>query len=86
MRKAIKTSIKKAENLRKASYKEQKEFEKLETDLVLLEEEKVDIINQLNSGELSPDELQEKSKRFELLSEELETKELRWLELSEIIG
>ena len=71
---------------RKASFKEQKEFEKLEEELANLESEKEELINQMNSGELSPDKLQEVSKRFEQLSEELEEKEFRWLELSEIIG
>lgn len=71
---------------RKASFKEQKEFEKLEKDISNLETEKENLIVQMNSGELSPDKLQEVSKRFEQLSEELEEKEMRWLELSEIIG
>lgn len=71
---------------RKASFKEQKEFEKLEKDISNLETEKENLIAQMNSGELSPDKLQEVSKRFEQLSEELEEKEMHWLELSEIIG
>lgn len=75
-----------SEKPRKASFKEQKEFEKLEEDIANFETEKEKLINQMNSGELSPDKLQEVSKRFEQLSEELEEKEMRWLELSEIIG
>jgi ATP-binding cassette subfamily F protein uup len=71
---------------RKASFKEQKEFEKLEKNIANIETEKEELINKMNSGELSPDKLQEVSKRFEQLSEELEEKEMRWLELSEIIG
>ncbi|RLD38231.1 MAG: ABC transporter ATP-binding protein [Bacteroidetes bacterium] len=70
----------------KASFKERKEFEKLEEDIANLETEKEELINHMNSGELSSDKLQEVSKRFEQLSEELEEKEMRWLELSEIIG
>ena len=71
---------------RKASYKEQKEFEKLEEEIANLEIEKEELINQMNSGVLTPDDFKNISKRFEQLSEELETKELRWLELSEIIA
>lgn len=71
---------------KKASFKEQKEFEKLEEEIANLEAEKEELINQMNSGELSPDMFQNVSKRFEQLSEELEEKEMRWLELSEIIG
>lgn len=70
----------------KASFKERKEFEKLEEDIANLETEKEELINRMNSGELSSDKLQKVSKRFEQLSEELEEKEMRWLELSEIIG
>ena len=74
------------EKPRKASFKEQKEFEKLEKEIAQLEEEKEKLISDMNSGALSPDKLQQVSKRFEELSKELETAEMRWLELSEIIG
>lgn len=74
------------EKPKKASFKEQREFEKLEEEIASLEKEKEELISQMNSGELSPNKLQEVSKRFEQLSEELEDKEMRWLELSEIIG
>lgn len=75
-----------SEKPRKASFKEQREFEKLEEAIATIETKKEELINKMNSGELSPDNLQEVSKRFEQLIEELEEKELRWLELSEIIG
>ncbi|MBN1650395.1 MAG: ABC-F family ATP-binding cassette domain-containing protein [Bacteroidales bacterium] len=71
---------------RKASYNEQKEYEAIELEIAQLEEEKEDILEQMNSGELKPEALQSISKRFEQLSQELENKELRWLELSEIIS
>lgn len=74
------------EKPRKASFKEQKEFEKLEKEMAQLEEEKEKLIAEMNSGILSPEQLQKVSLRFEKLSEELETAEMRWLELSEIIG
>lgn len=71
---------------RKASYKEQKEFEQLSNDIEQLETEKEQLLEAMNSGTLSPEELQNTSLRFNHLSEELDEKELRWLELSELIG
>jgi len=70
----------------KASYKETKEFEKLEEDMPLIEKEKEEMMSQLNSGSLSPDELNECSKKYQELSDQLDEMELRWLELSEIIN
>ncbi len=75
-----------SEKPRKASFKEQKEFEKLETLMAQLEQEKDSLLNQMNSGTLSPEEIQKVSLHFEQLSEELDKTELRWLELSELIG
>ncbi len=67
----------------KMSFNEKREFEQLEQDIVQLEEEKSQLEEALNSGELTPDELTEKSKRFGVLTDELDEKEMRWLELSE---
>ena len=50
----------------------------------LLEQEKNNIEAALCSGTLSVEELTEKSKRLPQLETELEEKEMRWLELSEI--
>ncbi len=74
------------EKPRKATFKQQKEFEKLEIEMPQLEVEKEGLINQMNSGTLSPDQFQEVSKNYEQLIVKLEEKEMRWLELSEIIG
>ena len=49
-----------------------------------MEAEQKQLEEQLCSGTLSVDELTEKSKRLPQLKEELDAKELRWLELSEI--
>lgn len=67
----------------KMSFNEKREFEQLEQDIAQLEEEKSQLEEALNSGELTPDELTEKSKRFGVLTDELDEKEMRWLELSE---
>ena len=60
------------------------EFAQLEKDIARLEQEKKEIEEQLCSGTLSVDELTEKSKRLPLLKDELDMKEMRWLELSDI--
>lgn len=69
---------------RKMSYKEKMEFAQLEKEIAELEKEQKEIEEQLCSGMLPVDELTEKSKRLPALKEELDLKEMRWLELSEI--
>ena len=69
---------------RKMSYKEKMEFAQLEKEIAELEKEQKEIEEQLCSGKLPVDELTEKSKRLPLITEELDLKEMRWLELSEI--
>lgn len=71
---------------RKLSFKEKQEMQQLEADIEKLEAEKAEIESALCSGTLSVDDLTEKSKRLPVLSEELDTKSMRWLELSEIEG
>ena len=71
---------------RRLSFKERKELEQLETEIAKLEEEKKTIETLLCSGTLSVDELTEKSKRLPELTDTLDEKTLRWLELSEIEG
>lgn len=69
---------------RKMSYKEKMEFAQLEKEIAELEKEQKEIEEQLCSGKLPVDELTEKSRRLPLIKEELDLKEMRWLELSEI--
>ena len=71
---------------RRLTFKEKRELEALEADIAALEAEKAALETALCSGTLSVAELTEKSKRLPLLTEELDAKELRWLELSEIAG
>jgi ABC transport system ATP-binding/permease protein len=65
------------------SYKEKMEFEKLEIEIEALTEAKSEIEKQLNSGSLSADELHHKYIQFSEISQNLDEKEFRWLELSE---
>ncbi len=69
---------------RRLSFKERRELEQLEKDIEALEQEKKTIEEALCSGSLSVDELTEKSKRLPRLTDELDEKTLRWLELSEV--
>ena len=72
-----------ARNTLKATYKEKKEFEALEKEIEALEQEKEDIIGKMNSGQLLPEEFKDVSIRLKEIEHLLETKEMRWLELSE---
>ncbi len=69
---------------KKLSFKEKKELEDLETEIGLLEKEKKILESELNSGELAVEELHKKSIRHGEITDSLETKEIRWLELSEL--
>lgn len=71
---------------RKKTYKEKCEFERLDKEIAILEEERKKIEDALCSGNLSVEELTAKSKRLPELQRELDEKSMRWLELSEIEG
>ena len=74
------------ENKRKMTYKEKREYEQLAKEIEVLEAEQKQLEEALCSGTLSVDELTEKSKRLPLIKDELDEKEMRWLELAEIEG
>ena len=67
---------------RKLSYKEQRELEQLEKDIESLTAEKSDLESKMNGGLTDPAELQKVTTRFAEVSDLLDTKETRWLELS----
>ncbi|MFN3795083.1 MAG: ABC-F family ATP-binding cassette domain-containing protein [Chitinophagaceae bacterium] len=71
---------------KKAGFKEKREFELLEKEIPALEAEKAAAEAQLANPELDYEKLHLLSKRIGEISAELEQKELRWLELSEILG
>ena len=72
------------ETKRKLSYKEKREFEQLEEEIIQLEEEQKTLEDALSGSELSVEEITEKSKRLACLKSELDEKSFRWLELSEL--
>ena len=69
---------------RKLSYKEQRELEQLEVELPQLESEKTALEERLSSGTLSHEELSAAAARIGKIINQIEEKEMRWLELSEI--
>ncbi|KYP13135.1 ABC-F family ATP-binding cassette domain-containing protein [Flavihumibacter sp. CACIAM 22H1] len=68
---------------KKFSFNEKREFEQLEKEIPLLEKEKARLTEQMATGSLDYSQLQEIGNRMTQLTQELETKEMRWLELSE---
>lgn len=73
------------ENKRKMSYKEKREYEQLTQEIDALTEEQKKLEEELCSGNLSVEELTEKSKRLPEIKDELDEKEMRWLELAEML-
>ena len=80
---AKKDKPKETKERKKLSFKELREFEQLEADIEQLENEKAGLIAQMNT-ETDHEKLMDISSRIERLGEELDEKELRWLELSEL--
>lgn len=70
---------------RKMTFKEKREYEQISEKIYQLETEQKQLEEELCSGNLSVEELTEKSKRLPILKDELDELELRWLELSELV-
>ena len=68
----------------KLSFNEKREFEALEAEIPKLEAEKATLEAEMSSGTLSTEDLIAKSERIATLIEEIDTKSMRWLELSEL--
>ena len=73
------------ERKKKLSYKEQKEMEQLEMDLESLAAEKAELEESIGSGTLPYEKLQQASERIGQIMEETDEKELRLLELYELM-
>ena len=82
---ASRTSNKQPATKKQPSFKEKREFQLLEKEIDELTNEKEIITQKLTSGQTPFDELQVISKRIGELTRLLDEKELRWLELSEVI-
>ncbi len=70
---------------KKLTFKEKKEFESIVNEIAELETEKETLETSMNSGTLPHDELYRQSERLVKIKELIDEKELRWLELSELI-
>ncbi len=81
-----KTPVKsyRSDEKKKMSYKEKREFETLESEIAKLETEISSLEAELCSGNLSIEELTDKSILLPKLKKELDDKSMRWLELSEL--
>ena len=80
------SATQKKEGKRKMTYKEKREYEQLTKELEQLENEQKTLEEALCSGQLSVEELTDKSKRLPEIKDEIDEKEMRWLELAEIEG
>lgn len=80
------SATQKKDGKRKMTYKEKREYEQLTKELEQLENEQKTLEEALCSGQLSVEELTEKSKRLPEIKDEIDEKEMRWLELAEIEG
>jgi len=80
-----KAAERKAEEKKKASFKEKFELEQLEKDMASLEGEKKELNDKLNSGTGTHEDLMQWSRRYEEVINLLDEKSFRWLELSEQI-
>ncbi|HLT07517.1 MAG TPA: ABC-F family ATP-binding cassette domain-containing protein [Cyclobacteriaceae bacterium] len=74
------------EGSKKASFKEKKEFEQVQQDMITLEEEKQKLVDKISQGTDDHEILISWSTRVQEIDEQLETLEVRWLELSELEG
>lgn len=72
-----------SERKKKRSYKEQKEYEQLAKDIETLENEKAELTAKMQE-QLDYQELDRLGKRMNEITELIDEKELRWLELDEI--
>ena len=69
---------------RKLSFKEQRRYEQLSGEIEQLEKEKATLTHELSTITTDFVRLQEVNSRLEAISDELDEKEMEWLELSEL--
>ena len=74
-----------AEQKRKLTYKEKKEYDTIESVIDALEQEKTIIGAQFNDPDLNPEKMKELGKRIKKIDDEIAEKTDRWMELAELI-
>lgn len=72
-------------DVKKMSFAEKQEYEKLQSEIDKLELEKATVIEMLNNGSTDHAQLTQWSKQISDLTTEIEDKTLRWLELDELV-
>ncbi|MDB5253417.1 MAG: transporter [Flaviaesturariibacter sp.] len=77
--------VEKPKDKRKPSFKEQREFEMLEKEIAALNEERVALVAALSTN-LPYEMIQQHTVRIGEINNLVDQKELRWLELSEVVG
>jgi len=75
----------KQETKKGLSFNDQKEFNKIERDLKKLELEKKEIEALFANSTLDAEKINEESQKLQKIIEQIEEKEMRWLELSELM-
>lgn len=71
------------QEVKKLTFAEKKEYENLEKEIEELESKKQDLIDKLNAGQGTHEDLAEWSKEIETLMGQIDKKTERWVELSE---
>ncbi len=71
---------------RKPSFKEKQEYEKLQGEIEALEKQKEELSAQINSGSTDHKQLQEWGQKMQKIVNDIDSKTMRWLELSEIVN
>ena len=72
-------------NKRKPSFKEKQEYDKLQEEIESLEKQKETLTTAISSGSTDHQQLQKWSQEIQNITDEIEQKTLRWLELDEIM-
>jgi ABC transport system ATP-binding/permease protein len=70
---------------KRLSFDEKNEFDKLPSSIEKLELRKADLVSQLNAGSAYHSQLTEWSKQIGDLTQEIEAKTMRWMELGELV-
>ena len=73
----------KREKSNKLTFKEKKEFEELGLEIDCLEREKSELVEKMNSGTGTSEELTQWAQRYQEVTCRLDESSMRWLELSE---
>jgi ATP-binding cassette subfamily F protein uup len=70
---------------KKVSYKDKQEYEQLQKEIEVLEKQKSELEEKVNSGITDHTKLQELGQQLRTITDSLDAKTMRWLELSELV-